>query len=83
MAHISFTVQMMVQALTGGEGPGLAPWLARMLPSLLRLQASPLRLLPLGCLLPASACLACCFSALLRIGPLRAVLPCTALYCRE
>ncbi|KAL4431419.1 hypothetical protein ABPG75_006675 [Micractinium tetrahymenae] len=38
VAHVSFTVQTMVQALTGGEGPGLAPWLARMLRSLLRLQ---------------------------------------------
>lgn len=38
VAHVSFTVQMMVQALTGGEGPGLSPWLARMLRSLLRLQ---------------------------------------------
>lgn len=40
VAHVSFSVQMMVQALGGGEGPGLAAWLARMLRSLLRLQAS-------------------------------------------
>ena len=40
VAHVSFCVQMMVQALSGGEGPGLAPWLARMLRSLLRLQVS-------------------------------------------
>ncbi|KAI3424360.1 hypothetical protein D9Q98_009913 [Chlorella vulgaris] len=38
VAQVSFTVQLMVQALTGGEGPGLAPWLARMLGSLLRVQ---------------------------------------------
>ncbi len=58
MAHVSFCVQMMVQALSGGEGPGLAPWLARMLRSLLRLQASLLftaALLLIGCSLQAGA----------------------------
>ena len=70
---------MMVQALTGGEGPGLAPWLARMLASLLRLQASPLRPLPRSCLLPASACLAC-FSAA-SSGMLLAFLACPLTPC--
>lgn len=49
VSNVSFTVQMMVQALTGGEGPGLAPWLARMLRPLLRLQARKGGL-PFGCM---------------------------------
>jgi hypothetical protein len=47
VAQVSFTVQLMVQALSGGEGPCLAAWLARMLRSLLRLQARR-RPLPFG-----------------------------------